>query len=359
MASTILAHVIDGYVGLTGIEHVAPFQFRVTRIDPKSPVARDGLRVGDVIDLHAMGRAQRVDWLRYLRDGVRYHVPIVRNGSHQILNVSMDRNIADDPRWQRIRWQFYLGFAGILILLVLAGFLVVKRPNSLDATLLATTLILLALGENFGYFGAWFTPQDWLTIGGLALSPFLWNTGLALLAIYAMRFARPASRLRRIATGVTFAVLAAAAGLSALDPIGWWLGTIDDSFGFFSTIGYGVITSVLPGLLPLICAALAIRDARGAERSRIVWATGSLALLFLAPVAYFVAGAVNLHGPLVALTKNIAFPIAAIGLTYALLGRRLLDVGFALNRAAVFGAVSILVVGVFSLLEWALGGWLG
>ena len=56
--------------------------------------------------------------------------------------------------------------------------------------------------------------------------------------------------------------------------------------------------------------------------------------------------------------KNFSFPIAAIGLTYALLGHRLLDVGFALNRAAVFAVLSLLVVGAFTLAEWGLGGWL-
>jgi hypothetical protein len=40
------------------------------------------------------------------------------------------------------------------------------------------------------------------------------------------------------------------------------------------------------------------------------------------------------------------------------LNRRLLDVGFVLNRAAVFTGVSLFVVGVFTLVEWALGGWL-
>jgi GAF domain-containing protein len=50
--------------------------------------------------------------------------------------------------------------------------------------------------------------------------------------------------------------------------------------------------------------------------------------------------------------------IAPVGLTYAMLSRRLLDVGFALNRAAVFSVVSVVLVGTFMIVEWALGGWL-
>ena len=64
----------------------------------------------------------------------------------------MNRNIADDPAWQRIRWQFYLGFAGITIMLVLAAFLLVKRPRSIDVALLSATLILVALDEDFKSF---------------------------------------------------------------------------------------------------------------------------------------------------------------------------------------------------------------
>jgi hypothetical protein len=50
--------------------------------------------------------------------------------------------------------------------------------------------------------------------------------------------------------------------------------------------------------------------------------------------------------------------VAPLGLMYALLNRRLLDVGFVLNRAAVFAGVSLFVVGMLTLAEWALGGWL-
>lgn len=40
-------------------------------------------------------------------------------------------------------------------------------------------------------------------------------------------------------------------------------------------------------------------------------------------------------------------------LTYAQLNRRLLDIGFALNRAAVFTGVSLVVDGIFVLAEGA------
>jgi hypothetical protein len=50
--------------------------------------------------------------------------------------------------------------------------------------------------------------------------------------------------------------------------------------------------------------------------------------------------------------------VTPIALLYDALNRRLLDVGFVLNRAAVFAIVSAVVVGVFVLVEWAASEWL-
>jgi len=55
---------------------------------------------------------------------------------------------------------------------------------------------------------------------------------------------------------------------------------------------------------------------------------------------------------------NIGVFLAPLGMTYALLNRRVLDIGFALNRVAIFSGVSIVVVGAFMLFEWAIGSWL-
>lgn len=109
--------------------------------------------------------------------------------------------------------------------------------------------------------------------------------------------------------------------------------------------------------IALLCAAVAVRKANRAERTRVAWATGSLAVLYLFGIAtiqsYFTTNPVLYYWIL-----NAAWFAAPLGLMYAFLSRRLLDVGFVLNRAAVFAGVSLFVVGTFTLAEWALGGWL-
>jgi hypothetical protein len=116
-----------------------------------------------------------------------------------------------------------------------------------------------------------------------------------------------------------------------------------------------ILTS--PSLLALACAIVAVPAASGTERTRVAWATGALGVLYIFGIAtvqlYFTTNLTLYYWIL-----NVAWFAAPLGLLYALLGRRLLDVGFVLNRVAVFAGVSLLVVGVFTLLEWALGGWL-
>jgi K+-sensing histidine kinase KdpD len=51
--------------------------------------------------------------------------------------------------------------------------------------------------------------------------------------------------------------------------------------------------------------------------------------------------------------------IMPVGLTYAVLSRRIIDTGYVINRTAVFAGISIVVLGVFVLVEWALGAWVG
>jgi len=82
------------------------------------------------------------------------------------------------------------------------------------------------------------------------------------------------------------------------------------------------------------CCAPLLRSARRTERSGLasLGRPDSLAILYLFGIAtiqsYFTSNAVLYYWIL-----NTAWFLAPLGLTYALLKRRLLDVGFVLNRA--------------------------
>jgi hypothetical protein len=228
---------------------------------------------------------------------------------------------------------------------------------------------LIQLGESLFPINGWLTP--WLALDAAlnAVAQVLFGAGVALLAAYALLFGRPVSPVRRALTALAFTF----AGLSAvfwtgagqggpgpggvLGVAGLWYGTLDLHEWFAARPALLFLAQCGPAAAALLCAALAVRASNGAERPRVAWATGSLAVLYLFGIAtvqaYFSSNAILYYWIL-----NICWVLAPLGLMYALLNRRLLDVGFALNRAAVFTAVSLLVVGLFTLIEWALGGWL-
>jgi hypothetical protein len=358
IATVVHSSIIDGYTGFAGSDtEIAPFIQRIDQIDPASPVAIAGLRAGDRIDLRAMTPNDRMDWMHFLRVGTRYHAPIFRSGHRAFLDIYMDRNIADDPWWQALRGQFYFKFLGICVMLALVAFMVYKRPESTDVALLSSALLLTALGVDFGEFGSWDFRNGAITIAGFVVSPFLLYGGAALLATYAIRFGKPPSRTRRTLTYIAYAIAFSCAAFQSFGYLGFWFGFLDPyvQSGFISTLVW--FCQFAPYVVPPLCALLAIRASRGAERSHIAWAMGAIAILYVAPLLGYGAAAIG-RVDLSYWLFNTMFPIAAACLTYSLLGHRLLDIGFALNRAAVFAVVSIVVLGSFSLAEWALGGWL-
>jgi sigma-B regulation protein RsbU (phosphoserine phosphatase) len=118
--------------------------------------------------------------------------------------------------------------------------------------------------------------------------------------------------------------------------------------------------AVLPFVFPVLCAVATIAQTRGTNRARLVWATSALGIQYLTAAMVGLATSFNLpiSSNVELLSFNVTGFITPVVLTYVALIRRVLDIGFALNRALVFSAVSVVFVGTFLLVEWALGAWL-
>lgn len=348
---------------------VAPFIDRFETVVPGSVVQRAGIRAGDEIDLRRVTPDVRYRERDEQVVGSPMTLSIVRDGVMRAINVTPSP-YTDVLFWRStqalLAWAFWIGSA---FSLCIAALLIWRRPESSEVRTLALTLILIVVGESLFPINGWLTPWAGLDAALNIVAQFLFSAGVALLAGYALLFGRPISIIRRVVAGLTYV----AAGLSALlwtaaaqgNPgpggllgiLGLWSGTLD-IHAYLSTRPLLLSAVVVgPSALALLSAVLAIRAASGAERPRVAWATGSLAILYLFGIAtiqsYFTTNIVYYYWIL-----NACWLIAPLGLMYALLTRRLLDVGFVLNRAAVFTGVSLLVVGLFTLVEWALGGWL-
>ncbi|HVA29356.1 MAG TPA: hypothetical protein VNF68_14340, partial [Candidatus Baltobacteraceae bacterium] len=112
--------------------------------------------------------------------------------------------------------------------------------------------------------------------------------------------------------------------------------------------------------MALLCSVLAIVEARGVDRQRTGW------LLVPLAVYYGIGGVTTLafhflsYSLLLIIGElySVVALVTPLVLTYAALNRRLIDVGFVLNRTVVFAIVSTIVIGAFVLVEWAAGAWL-
>jgi hypothetical protein len=109
----------------------------------------------------------------------------------------------------------------------------------------------------------------------------------------------------------------------------------------------------------LVCCVLAIAASGGVDRQRAVWTLVPFAVLYcvwqvFGPAFEFLSYAAQLS---VNYMLTFAFMTAPLALTYVALNRRLIDIGFVLNRTVVFTFVSIIVVAAFVLVEWLASEW--
>ncbi len=350
---------------VTSSQFVDTFQ----TIVPGSVAARSGIRAGDAADLRRMTPEDRYHLRNELLAGEPMRLAIMRGGKTQMLAITPEP-YTKIPFWASSQalfdWAFWLGS---VLSLGVAALLILRRPANAEVRMLSLTLALIILGENLFPINGWLTPWPALDAALNVCAQFLFSAGVALFAVYALLFGHPVSTARRTFTTLTIAVAALSAltwtgaGQGGPGPggvlgiVGLWSGTLD-LHAWFTTRPLLLFAAVVgPSAMALLCALLALRASGGAERPRVAWATGSLAILYLFGIAtvqsYFTANPLAYYWIL-----NVSWFVAPLGLMYALLSRRLLDVGFVLNRAAVFTAVSLVVVGLFTLVEWALGGWL-
>ncbi|MBV9027649.1 MAG: hypothetical protein JO311_03460 [Candidatus Eremiobacteraeota bacterium] len=357
VAVTIIAQV-SLHLTVWGGLHVRgttaqPFIDRVTDAS-----AQPALRTGDLVELRKLSPEQRFAW-RYhdARVGERLTIPIRRGGiSHAIPIVASKAQYFGRPFFSAASWPYWLAVAGYFWLTLFAALIAWRRPDSAEARVLTLLLLTTVTGTVLVNWRATIPAlDDALYVLGAVLG----TIASAFLAAYAMLFA-PASNLRRLLAWLSYVSVAIACAIVIVGAVGLWTLTIDPAGQVLSGKPAQIAYNFLPFLFPLVCTIVAIAETRGGERTRLAWATGSLGVLY---AAYCAAEIAIIFFPSIDvsaafLIANVAIFIAPLGLTYALLRRHLLDFAFVLNRAAIFTTVSLIVVGLFVLLEWALGTWL-
>jgi hypothetical protein len=355
IASQVLMVTLGATIGIAVARTDPAFVDHVI-VRRDSPAARAGVETGDTVDRRGLSPGNRT---RFATDvwnaGVRITLRVERHGEL--------RSVTIVPEWRRESWTHWLGIAGELWLLGFATVLAIRRADSAEARILALLLIVFVLSLDLSP-GEWIST--WPPLDATAnMFSVLATMSIALLATYAFLFARPPSMTRRVATWTTYVTTLLSTAFYVVGIAGSWNDTIDP-YGPAYTGLVGLLASTLSVLFPLVCAFLGIAAARGADRTRIVWAVIPLAGIYVGLIvsnitAYFNPAMFGLApggGSIVGILFALALFIAPLGLTYSLLSHRLLDIGFALNRAAIFAATSLLLAGLFSGLQLLVNGML-
>lgn len=311
-------------------------QWSILALDPSSPLASAGATVNDRILFDRLE-----DGIRVI-PGESVGLTLVHDSTERHLIVSA---VATDVPPDRLF--FEVGTAAICLIPVLLGLLIGFRQPAI-AAYRALSLGFTALG--LGLAGSF---TDFLPAGVPASTVYWVYTVMAPVVVYCSTlFAvlypddRPVG-LRRILSRYVLPIFGLACLAQAV------LGGVE--LVGYSAPASGVLSRVIQlGRFVIIFAALIAGwlASTGALRLRYKWLIASIGLWTL--VATLTSLDWQIHGWQVGgVVYPIGFVVALVLLTYSVLRHRIFDVGFMLNRAAVYTITSALLLVAFGLFEWA------
>jgi hypothetical protein len=318
-----------------------PTTFVITRVQDQS--AFDGpIAVGDRVQLEDQSLAHRVDLLR-ARVGDRFaFVGTTKDGKRTRWVDTIRRTAPPGPA----AWVYELMRVAFLVVGLLVA---IRRPADPTARRLVVLFFSIAT-----------------IIQGSAPWAPIWFTGFLLLML--VPFAQIFSAYAALALAVTFPQRSSRGMRRFLERLNIWLLAVTLAVQAVAIVGSVVLPRPAPAWLAVVAAVatlaffgaiavaftLAIREASGADKQRVRWVAYSLGIGFAGPLITFVVALS--HGPLDGIVAYLGFSLLAIplGLGYAIVRHRVVDIGFVINRALVFGVVSGVVIVAFMVLEWAL-----
>lgn len=327
-----------------------PFHLVVLSTDPGHGADLAGVRPGDLIDIRPNTPVERF-WL-FGQPPTGHSVRILVRSSTRTREATIVPQSTATFRVFLLT-PIWLGFIWIAIF---AAIIAWRRFENPQMRMLCVLLIA------YGFWGI--TNQHyvssehlWMHVAATAVNVF-GSLAVAFWAACSGSFAPPRSRLRRASQWFCYVSITVSIGIG-LTKVGAIVTLAVDPVALSSSVA--AVPFVLAYLAAAFCAILAMTATRGADRQRAVWTLVPAGILILAGFGaealqgttrsyemawaiFYVAAAINFVTPLM--------------LTYVAINRRLLDIGFVLNRAAVFAIVSTLVIAIFVIAEWIANEWL-
>ena len=341
---------VAGLWGNNLVPATVPFHMCVLSIDPGGASDLAGIRAGDLIDLRENSPLERFWLLGQPLTGRPVSLTIERG--------SMRKRVTVTPQTlSPIRRDFVAPVLfGSLWLILFAGVIAWRRSDVRVMRLLCLILIVYGLREATD--PRWTSsPSVWI-MASLATTHTLGTLVVALWAACAACFGPALSRLRLNATRLCYALVAVSIAIGLAKVYSVLTLQLDPSI-FGSTVAALPFVAALA--VAVACTALAINAAGGIERQRVIWSLVPVAVLIIIGAGADAAQSLVPSYEVAFYFQYVAgvfYLVVPLVLTYVALNRRLLDVGFVVNRAAVFAIVSAIVIGSFILVEWAASTWI-
>jgi hypothetical protein len=349
-ANAVTDLTVGGSFGLSGTPTAVAFVDRLA-VRPGGTAAESGIRTGDLLDRRRLSPAARFRLYYGARVGEPLTLPILRNGVERTVTVVTHRPAG--PGWTG--WLFYVGSVWIALCCALIAW---RRSESAEARLLIFYLLgVFVISQGLGDI---VTPWPVVDHIGLLLKGLIFVPSFVFLALYAGCYATPVSGVRRALVAVAIALTGIAAARGLIMRFELWNGSMSP-FTPSLLVRADALARLFEGgglLAVMLSLVAAFGASRGAERTRLIWALAAVLPPLIWIFIVLAAGELLPTAVFASISALWWFAMPAI-LSYSLLNRRLFDIGFVFNRAAVFTGVSVIVLGAFVLVEWLLTDWLG
>ena len=318
--------------GISGPSPFAVSSFRATSVEPGSPAARAGIRPGDNITypLSALGYARAA-----------FATP----GSVVTMTVNQTRPVSFIARRQPPPGIPWWVTAMRLAFLFVAALLTWRRPA--DRAVQALTVFLVCFGFSIALNSGilpWAIASFFVMQIG---QPVLIFAGIAAMGVFAAVFpsgkaAPAAATLSRIAVALSAAFIVAAFVFNLLPRN---LAILGEAKSF------SLLCFVLEVIVVIAIFVVAYVQSPPEERVRRRWLSVMLCVVVAALLADILLQTALGYSTLVDTLTSLPVFALPFGIAYVILRHRVIDLGFVLNKAAVYAVVSVIVVGLFVVLE--------
>jgi hypothetical protein len=326
-----------GTLGYTpeGARFGARAAHRIVSLDPGSPLPAAGILTGDLIVAPPRG---------YFLEGERVTLQVVHDGQPRFVEVRAARS----PAPFGTNFMLLLEGALAVLALILGTLLLVRRWRDHTALALASSMLVGAAA-----LPPLQPPGSTFATGIVVWSASALTLVLILLAWVALLMAPSGGRTHqwivRCCRGLTVALLV------WTSMAGWYFfGNALPAADLIVPDGRTVLQA-LAFLLCFVAFVSAWRRVEAEQRERLRWlfvglACGVVSLgLTVGMLALKLSEANNVT---VSLVADAFTALAFVILTYAILGQRVIDVGFAINRAIVYAVFTGIMLMGFGVVEW-------